>query len=413
MTIHERIDQYLNDRFSSGEKEKIEKLADEILRSGVSIAEVESMLRSGYAHYPDMSQSKGQIIQKQMTCDYTGIRFHYFLYIPENYHLSVQHSLTIVAHGGNNAMSPSEANQTAFDYIQAYLPMGIQGGHILAAPASTFGWGAIGTGNVFSLISRLVRRLHIHPDKIHLTGQSMGGHLAYRMAMWFSDRFGALSPHSGGYDYVTQETIRNLVDAKAYCVFGEYEPYGINEANHINAKWLKAHRQENWVFVEKKSGGHAIYPDEFPNILHFFSQFPRNLYPSSVNIKIKGKMKFEGEGHPNWGTQKIMPLPGRSFYSDSRYWIRIVEGDFSGQWIELQATIGQNNHIQIQTKNITKLEIMLHPKMLNAVLPVTIIINGKIRKQETIKTTLPQLLSIVKQWDDRGRIFYTKWAFDI
>ncbi|MBX7240883.1 MAG: hypothetical protein K1X92_03980 [Bacteroidia bacterium] len=411
MSLKTQTDQFLYRRFSADDPEKLKELETLAQKEGVNILQYESLLRSGYSNFPDVNPLRGKISRLSFTCDYTGLKIPYYLYVPPGYSPGNPSPLTLIAHGGNNAMSPDEALDTALDYIRAYSPIGVNGNHILAAPASSRGWGSVGVGNLFSLRSLLTRTFHIHPDKIHITGQSMGGHLAYRMALWFSDRFGAISPHSGGYDYVSQDIIVNLLDSKAYSVFGEYEPYGINEANKINEQWLKK-QQTNWVFVEKKGGGHSIYPDEMNNIIRFFNQYPRNLYPPKVRMKIRGSMIFEGESHPNWGNEMIKPIQGRTFSSRSRYWLRIMKGIDMNQYMELSGEIRNGNIISVQQKNVSEFELWLHPKMVDWSQKVKVILNGKTIYEELPSENLKEMLTHVKEYDDRGRIFYQKLVFN-
>ncbi len=411
MLLRTKTDRFLNQRFSEESTAEIREIEALMQKENISSAQFEALLRNGYGDYPDTNAFKGKITQLFFTCDYTGLTIPYFLFVPVSYSPLNASPLTLIAHGGNNAMSPQEALDTALNYIQAYSPIGIKGNHILAAPASSKGWGSIGVGNLFSLRSLLTRTFNIHPDRIHLTGQSMGGHLAYRMALWFSDRFGALSPHSGGYDYESQDIIVNLLSANAYSVFGEFEPYGINEANRINQQWLKNHHA-NWVFVEKIGGGHSIYQDEMNNIIRFFNQFPRNLYPPKVQMKIKGSMIFEGESHPNWGNKMIMPINGRTFSSRSRYWLRILKGNDSNQYMEISGEVFKNNLISIQKNNVASFELWLHPKMANWNQNVTIILNGKTVFNELPSLNLKDMLTHIKEYDDRGRIFYQKLVFN-
>ncbi len=48
----------------------------------------------------------------------------------------------------------------------------------------------------------------------------MGGHLSWRSGLWMADRWGAVSPMSGGYDYVKDKQIYVLVNVPGYATFG-------------------------------------------------------------------------------------------------------------------------------------------------------------------------------------------------
>ena len=50
----------------------------------------------------------------------------------------------------------------------------------------------------------------VDPDRVYVTGQSMGGHMSWRCGIAFPDRFAAIGPQSGGYDYVANQQVFRL-----------------------------------------------------------------------------------------------------------------------------------------------------------------------------------------------------------
>ncbi len=295
------LNAYLDSRFEA-EAGASEALLTGLAGFGVeSPAGLEALLLSPRAAYPDSAELISAYTTHSVDCYHVDYSSKFVLYVPKDFDPQAPAPLVVVGHGGNSSMSAERAMKVAQQYIRIYAPGLTQGTNaIIAAPASERGWGPIGYSLVFSTISKIKRMVPIDSNRIYLTGQSMGGHLTYRMALMFGDRFGAVSPHSGGYDFVEKGSIGNLLNVPGRAVFGSTEPYGINGDNKANGTWAKAHGLD-WSFVEK-DGGHTIYEDELPGLAEFFLERPRDPYPKRVYLKQGGSMLFT----KTWGIKGLL-----------------------------------------------------------------------------------------------------------
>ncbi|MEM7454074.1 MAG: hypothetical protein AAF456_06930 [Planctomycetota bacterium] len=169
------VDSYIDERFEGTKEETLELLA-RLNEAGVSsLDDLENVLRSNRDSYPDTSAWVGNVTKHEVECLHVDYATTYFLFVPPELDTEQSVSLVIVGHGGNSSMSQQRAEGTARMYLQAYSSMGAAMNAVLVAPASTRGWGQIGNSLILSCVSQIQRALPVDPDRIYITGQSMGG----------------------------------------------------------------------------------------------------------------------------------------------------------------------------------------------------------------------------------------------
>lgn len=370
-------------------------------------ARVEELLRAPRHSYPDVASLIGKTTEHDVECYHVDHQSKFRLYVPNNYDPSHATPLVVVGHGGNSSMSEARAASVAKMYLRAYAPiLAKELSAIIVAPDTTRGWGHIGNSLVLSTISQLQRQFHIDPDRIYATGQSMGGHMAYRAALTLGDHFGAVSPHSGGYDYVEKGSIGNLRNVPGYATWGVREPYKLDVSNRSNAAWAKEHNLD-WVFVEKH-GGHEIYQDELANIAKFFAARPRNLYRKRVDARLGGTMKFV----KTWG---VKGWPAHTVHHQTRplrwnqqHWLELTPRPGHKGALQVRAENVGNNQFEIQSDQVRELFVHVHPRMIDFAKPVRITVNGDKLFDALVKPDVRRMLALAREFDDRGRIFWAR-----
>ncbi len=415
-SLQRDLDAYLDRRWlPQAEADKAtQEVLDKLRKAGCTIEECERLLRAGRAHYGTPKLAGKLTLLGDLQCEHVDYKTSCFLYVPKSYDPAKAAPLLLVGHGGNSAMSADYAKKAALGGLNPWLPVVERKGMVLAAPLSERGWGPVGNSILLSAISRLQRELHLNPDRIYVTGHSMGGHLSWRSAIQMPDRWGAVSPMSGGYDYVDNKLVFTLVDCPGYATFGTKEPYGINGFDKKIAKWMAEHNFD-WKLAEKR-GGHEIFKDEIPKIAHFLLTHPRNLYRSRVYGVGGPSVVFDGEENPRWSCKHTWnpdrPIPRSTFH-----WIRMYPlpkdspADKSTErvWAE---NLG-DNRIRLTSQFVRRLRIYLHPKMIDFATPVEVVANGRIVFQGKVEPSLKTMLELVREFDDRSRIFYAAIDVDI
>lgn len=386
----------------------LKQLSAEMKAAYLDCSQLEMLLRQGPILNPQPEIEAGQLYGKiPLQCIHLNYQTSFFLYLPTSYQANEASPLIIIGHGGNGSMNKNYAESTAHAAIKDWIPIAEEYGFILAAPATSRGWGNIGYSIIHSLRSLLQRWFRLHPDRMYLTGHSMGGHLSWRSAIYIGDWWGAVAPMSGGYDYVEKGLMSMLYNVPGYVTFGRREPYGIAESNRNMQSWLQANDFE-WI-VKEKAGGHEIFHDELPNVASFFLEHPRNLYRTQVwgeawHAESWHEPDKQWMRYNQWHPQR--PIPNSVFH-----WLRLY-ADKSlpvGKRQKVFAWVDhQTNHIFLEAENCKKALLYLHPNLIDFDRDIVIVVNGERNFQGRMQPDMATMLDTVREFDDWGRIFWAK-----
>lgn len=385
-----------------------DELVSQLEEATLGCAELEKLIQLGPPLASDPALPLGQLISDlPLSCAHLDYETSYFLYLPSHYRADQRWPLMVVGHGGNSRMAQSYARMAALGGIKDWISLAEEHGYILAAPLTERGWAGIGYSIVFSLLSQLQRKLAVDPNRIYITGHSMGGHLAWRSALLLGDRWAAVSPMSGGYDYVAKDMMPLLQNAPGYATFGKREPYGIHEANRRMQDWLADHPLD-WQIVEKP-GGHEIFPDELPHVMDFFDQRERNLFPDQVWAQSSRRQSWS---EPDTGWEKVhrwhkdRPIPKGIFY-----WLRLHDHLRlpEGKWQKVAGKIDrENNILSLQGQHVHRLTVYLHPRLVWLDQTLRVEYNGQTIFEERVEPDLRVMLDLLRETDDWGRTYWTK-----
>lgn len=408
------VDRLLDDRH--GDPVATQRLAQRLEQDGVDIETLEIIVRSDRVLPAPADAALGVEPQPgkligglKLQCEHVDYETIYWLYLPKDFDPQIVYPLFLCGHGGNGAMRRQRANGIAGYGAKVWQQMADERGFIVAAPVTERGWGSIGNSIFVSLISKLQRNFLIDPDRIYVTGHSMGGHLSWRTALTMADRFAGVSPMSGGYDYVERGNMPRLWNIAGYATFGKQEPYGINGFNKKMAEWIEDNAYAHWRIVEK-DGGHTFFPDEFPKIASFLLSRPRDPYREDVYVEGGAAMAWTNPGaNERWGVEHTW-VEGRPVVQSIGHWLEVLprkdlpkgERQTARGRIDLEA-----NKITIQANQVRSLRVWLSPAMVDFDRPVTIEVNGKVVSQGRPNPSLETLLERARVFDDRGRIYHT------
>lgn len=223
----------------------------------------------------------------------------YSLYIPKNYDPQKQYGLIVCLHGygGND-----------FD-----------GGLHLAklAPEDMFIVSAYGRGDMYyeslaeqdvlDVMDRIMSAYPIDPDKVYLTGISMGGLGTWKIGQLYPERFAAIAPFCG---WTGTELLENLGGIGTFIVHGDNDTTVPIDMDRIAAERLKELKYPV-TYIEIPGGSHSAWSEWSANtdprkLFDFFRSFVRNPSPEHIKAHIP-TVRY-----------------GR------KYWINVTELDTSG-----------------------------------------------------------------------------------
>ena len=402
------VDRFLDDRWATTAPDEVLAL---LAKKKLGPADVELALRAGRASYPEPPQPRGKLTKElPLPCDHVDHETEYWIYVPKSYDPIKATPLLAVVHGGSAARDLAFGAKAARAGIDPFwLEQAEQNGWLMVVPLSDRGWMYLGNSILFSALSRVQRDYHVDPDRIYLTGHSMGGHMSWRSAFQFGDRFGAVSPMSGGYDYVKSKDVTNLVNVPGYTTFGTDEPYQINEFNQTIAKWMSEHRYP-WITMEKQ-GDHTIFADEVPKVAAFFAAHPRDLYRTAVFARFGAHPWWFATAEKNeaWGKEHTWD-PARRIVASTVHWLRgVPRAEDTPPEQRVMTVAARNvgdNHFELTSEHARQLRLYLHPKMVDFEKPVVVTANGKVVFDAKVTPDVTTMLQLAREFDDRGRVFW-------
>lgn len=414
-TLHAALDAWLDRRFDDAEP--VEPLLARFAAAGLDATDVEAMLRAGPVADPPPPCRPGELSRPfALACDHVDHATGVMLYLPRDYDPARAWPLVLVGHGGHAARDLAFGVHAARLGVEPFWREAAEEfGFVLAAPLTDRGWGAIGNSILFSARSAVARACRIDPDAVYVTGHSMGGHLAWRCALNFADRFAAVAPMSGGYDFVTDRSIENAANVPGFATWGTHEPFGLTAANRANRAWLESHGAD-WAFAECE-GGHEIFPGTVPRVAAFFAARRRELYRREVRARGGGPMRLdEADAHPGWPRTHAW-REGRAIPTHTYAWIALeplpAETPRERAVQEVHARLAGDNRIEVTTVHVRRFRIGLHPRMVDFAQPVIVRVDGVEVFRDRVEADLATMLRTVRAFDDRGRVFHAELVIEM
>jgi pimeloyl-ACP methyl ester carboxylesterase len=122
---------------------------------------------------------------------------HYLLYLPQGYDgdTSARWPLVIFLHGAGE--SGTDLNKVKVHGPPKLVEQGKSFPFILVSPQATRGWPP---HQLYPMLQDIKKKLRVDPDRVYLTGLSMGGYGTWALAMEHPEEFAAIAPICGGGD---------------------------------------------------------------------------------------------------------------------------------------------------------------------------------------------------------------------
>lgn len=134
----------------------------------------------------------------------------YLLYLPQDYRPNgaKRYPLLIFLHGSGE--SGSDLEKVKAHGPPQFLANRADFPFIVASPQATSAAAGFDLDALNALLDELLRRLPVDPDRVYLTGLSMGGYASYYWAGERPERFAAVVPISGAGDPIDACRLKNV-----------------------------------------------------------------------------------------------------------------------------------------------------------------------------------------------------------
>lgn len=176
------------------------------------------------------------------------------VFVPSNYDAAKKYPLVIALHGmGGDENSYFNGYENGIIKREAEAR-----GYLVACPKGR-GSASMYMGNaerdVIDVVSEMKRNYSIDPDRVYLTGHSMGGYGSWSVAVNNPDLFAAIAPFAGGGSPITVSKLGAIAAVTEFVVHGDADPTVPVDESRKMVKAAKA-VGTNVKYVEVPGGNH-------------------------------------------------------------------------------------------------------------------------------------------------------------
>ncbi len=217
-------------------------------------------------------------------------------------------------------------------------------------------WEQKPTAMVHDLLLEVLRTYNVDTNRVYLAGFSNGGSGALYFGTLWPERWAAIASLMGaGVNSPSGEVLplKNVLNVPMLIVHGDQDTLIPSSASVTTYDELRGmHPAKTPELHILKGRGHEITLSADDGLtMPFLQRFRRDPFPRNIAMKM---------------TSLTYPR---------RYWVEVLEKD--GGAAEVEGRIFPDNRVEIKTKNVRKLRLLLRKELFDAPVPVRVRINGK------------------------------------
>jgi hypothetical protein len=308
---------------------------------------------------------RGQIQRRGYRSSLDGSLQPYALYVPQSWREEgdSQYGLLVALHGLNS--TPMKTIQTVFGIPlaegetkqqQDRYPQPVSPAPMFVLAPDGFGnsnYRAFGEKDVQDTIEQVASRYRIDPNRIYITGASMGGIGAASLPLHYPDRFAAAAPLCGYHSMFLYRGVlgKNLLPFERFLLEshsnaywaanGRYVPmyivHGLQDSPQQSRVLVNAYRDAGYTIAyDTPDLGHNVWDLTYEKgrIFPYFAPNRREAHPRKVTFHTP-----------------TLRYP-------SSYYLQIDEMEHFGLWAKVDADWQKNNTIWVRTENIARLTVV-------------------------------------------------------
>jgi tetratricopeptide (TPR) repeat protein len=293
-----------------------------------------------------------------------------------------------------------------------------EGLFVVCPTAGPYGWGTStwGHDSVRAVIEDVARRYHIDPDRIWITGSSMGGTGSFEIGCHYPGLAAAISPRVGCFRILTLEDprsgkktrsalyVENLKNTPTYWIVGARDPKCPIEFVHLGLQKMRELKYE-LLYREFAEGGHEWFAQEDEPVLDWFAARARPRYPPEVQL-----LSDESILRRAWWVEILEhagAVTGRLPHHDTDGNVCQERPQIQpAARVEARARTDENRFV-VTARGVKKLRLYLHDALVDFERPIRVTLNGRTTTFKDVRPSVAFLLDEVRRTGDRTR---TYWA---
>lgn len=305
-----------------------------------------------------------------------SFKYDVLYYLPKSIQKTKNYPAIVFLHGGGaSTKTRSSSLDNAKTYANKFIKFADENGVAMIFPSgSGLNWGSHLVSYLKDLNKTLTTELPINPNKIALTGHSMGAMGISRSAIWLADQYSFFMPVAG---YLSGElqTEQNLMP---FFNIKYYQMVGVDDRNNIvsHAKLQKFNISKLEKKINQKTGyvlelyhqSHNIPMEFYLGELKKYLNFSRDMYQKNLS----GLFLYEKQS----STDRFLKGAYHIAPKDHYFWLKAISFNRKNKLINVNAEI-KNNKIKIMIdQGVAKLRVYLSYNNLNFKVRIVINVNG-------------------------------------
>ena len=303
-------------------------------------------------------------------------------------------------------------------------------GYLLASPTIPYQEGGYGSSPaersaVLAAIEDVARTCHVDPDRVFLTGVSVGGHAVWDVGLHHADRFAGLIPESGipaheGGPLTWYLYLANAQSGPAvYALVGDLDTDFWKVCAEATKRLQTLGADATLVVVPQV--GHGAFPAETERIFAWMDSHRRDPAPRSVFAYLhrlnQGRVywaEVTAFSQPEWDSTQDVHLRG-NFPADisKEEALELARAKVAQDLPSVRASVDKGNVVTVAASGVARLVLWLNPQLVDFSRPVTVVVNGATVWSGPATPEVAVLLGEMKRSGDLGRVFFAAVECDL
>lgn len=378
-------------------------LLEEILQAELPYEPVVRMAAKG----PRYDPAPAGLHRYELPVGLESTSIRYVLYVPESYDASEPRPLLVALHPLRT--EPDE-------YIGLWRQAADENGFLVIAPYTHNGeWFANGNSIVHAVIQDAIRHYCIDSDRIWMVGASLGGEGALQAAPLQPDLFAAIAILASGIRGRPMLSLSNLRNVPVYMVHGARDDVvPIDIAREVAGRLRQAGCDA--MLVEMPHAGHSAFAAEWRNVIQWFLSHPRNRSPRRVSLvtasPLTGKaywvraVRLSDRTYDPDRLLRIELPPGAQSMLNDEMIQRLMNAAIEERLARIDAAVNpQRNVIELATRNVLEVEVLLNDELVDMARPITIVIDGQKVFEGIVPRSAAFTLRLARRTGDSKMLF--------